>query len=126
MCLLWHTYARGLENIRPVEIGTTCPHTEHFTYLKYPPGNIIECAYALSLGMDIMPGQISYYVLLDNGKIWSWSYSGGSMLDGLMYTLVFAALFSIFGLLLVVAIRFMVRKVKIANRKMERDPNTAG
>ena len=73
-----------------------------------------------------MPGQISYYVLLDNGKIWSWSYSGGSMLDGLMYTLVFAALFSIFGLLLVVAIRFMVRKVKIANRKMERDPNTAG
>jgi len=113
-------------NIRPVEIGTTCPHAESFKYLKYPPGNLIECAYAVALGMDVMPGRISYYALLDNGKIWALSYSGGSMLDGLVYTLAFAVLFSIIGLLLAVAIRFVARALKMRNQKSKHDQSEAG
>ena len=115
-----------VENIRPVEIGTTCPHAESFKYLKYPSGNLIECAYAVALGMDVMPGRISYYALLDNGKIWALSYSGGSMLDGLVYTLAFAVLSSIFGLLLVFAIRFVARALKMGNPKSKYDQSEAG
>jgi hypothetical protein len=66
----------------PVDRGSTCPEANSFKYLGNPPGNIIECIRAISIGMDIVPGNIVYYALMEDGTIWAWSYSA-SMLDGL-------------------------------------------
>jgi hypothetical protein len=68
----------------PVVKGISCPYADKFKYLKSPPGNMIECVQSFSYGMDIVPGWIVYYALIDDGNIWAWSYSD-SMLDSLLY-----------------------------------------
>jgi hypothetical protein len=37
--------------------------------------------------MDIMPGRITYYALLDDCKIWAWRFSY-SMLNDFIYTIL--------------------------------------
>jgi hypothetical protein len=52
-------------NELPIERGISCQFADDFKYLRNPPGNIIECVRAWFVGVDIMPGWIVYYALLD-------------------------------------------------------------
>lgn len=100
----------------PVERGVPCP-SSGYKYLKNPPGNLVDCARVIAPGMDIMPGTLVYYALLDDGKIWMWSISG-SMYDRLLYVV----LCSCPGLLLGITtfiIYAILRKKKIKLREKE-------
>jgi len=107
----------------PIERGNPCPYASGFKYLENPPGNIVDCVRAFSLGMDIVPGWIVYYALVDDGTIWVWSYSD-SMLDSPFYS--FSGLcFGIFLGIAVIIILFRFRKKRrsIGNNNRNKESN---
>lgn len=69
-----------------MERGSSCPPSQ-LKYFSNPPGNLVECVRAITYGMDIMPGTTVYYALLEDGKIWAWTYSY-SMMDDLIYSVL--------------------------------------
>lgn len=78
---------------QPLNKGDTCPADESFAPSEEPPGKIVECALGWYRATDAGFG--SYFVLLEDGTIWSWQHTSDvinasmtiiplSVLDGLL------------------------------------------
>jgi hypothetical protein len=99
-----------------MERGSSCTSPQ-LKYFSNPPGNPVECVRAVTYGMDIMPGTTVYYALLEDGKIWAWTYSY-SMMDGLIYSVLCTCPGLILGI--VAFISFMaLRKRKTSKTVVE-------
>jgi hypothetical protein len=79
----------------PITKDASCYSANKLEYFENPPGILVECVSAFSLGADIMPGRTVHYALVAGGDIWAWSHSG-SMLE----LLIFSVLCPSFGLFL--------------------------
>lgn len=58
---------------QPLNKGDICPADESFSPSEEPPGKIVECALGWYRATDAGLG--SYFVLLEDGTIWSWQHT---------------------------------------------------
>jgi hypothetical protein len=88
------------------KFGNTCQFDEYITP-RNEPGSVIQCALAYMDGNDL--SQAIYYALLDDGTIWFWIHSRGSLnlkLLILSWSLTGIALVVVAGLIL----RFLAKR----------------
>jgi len=82
------------------KFGNTCQFDEYITP-RNEPGSVIQCALTYMDGYDL--SQATYYALLDDGTIWFWMHSRGSLnlkLFVLTWSLTGMALAVVAGLIL--------------------------
>ena len=89
---------------QPMIKNGSCP-IHNFRFFRKPPGNLVECAQTQFLGFD--SGTVVYYALLRDGTIWTWRFSGSTIVD-----IFLTVLFSLVGLVLsiIIFVVFMIRR----------------
>ena len=99
------------ENVRSggefIQRSTTCTG---YSFLKDPPGKVVECVRAEFLGAEF--GDVSYYALTADGRVWSWEKSAGMIQDIFIYflSLAFAFVLGIISFSVVVLDRKIIFK----------------
>jgi|SRR5688572_4034080 len=91
---------------QPVKKSDAC-RIPSFQFFREVPGNPIECAQIEFYGMENQTN--ASFVLLDDGKIWSWQFTSSMIVD-----LLVLVRFSLSGLILGITffIIFMIRRKK--------------